>query len=232
MPKTPFLLIPGVNSTAAVFSDLIPALWPYGPVSIANHTEGDSLAAIAANILRDAPPRFALLGFSLGGYLCFEILRQAPERVIRLCLLDTSARPDTAESTAKRRENMAKARAGRFAETLAPTFALAVHPDHAGDEKLRAFNSAMSLTVGPEVYLRHQEAIIARVDSRPDLPGIKVPTLVIVGDADEITVPDAAREMAAGIPGAKLVVIETAGHMALLEQPQVVIPAIVDWARG
>lgn len=231
MSKTPFLLIPGVNSTAAVFSDLTAALWAFGPVTIANHTQGESLAAIAANILRDAPPRFALLGFSLGGYLAFELLRQAPERVTKLCLLDTSARPDSADSTAKRRENIAKAQAGRFAETLDPTFAIAVHPDHAGDEKLCAFNSAMSLAVGPDIYIRHQYAIIGRADSRPDLPGIKVPTLVIVGDADQITVPEAAREMAAGIAGATLVVVETAGHMALLEQPQVVIPAIVAWAR-
>lgn len=229
MSKTPFLLVPGLNSTAAVFAPLIPALWASGPVTIANHTIGKDMAEIARNILRDAPPTFALLGFSMGGYIAFEILRQAPERVTKLCLLDTSARPDSPEASAKRRGAIAKAEAGQFEETFDPTFDIAVHPDHVGDATLRALNTAMSRAVGPEVFGRHQQAIISRPDSRPDLGGIKVPTLVVVGDMDQITIPDAAREMATGIDGAKLVIIKTAGHLAVLEQPEAVAKAIAEW---
>lgn len=232
MSNTPFLLIPGLNSTPEVFRHLVPALWPYGPVTVANHTEGDGIAGIAAGILRDAPPRFALLGFSLGGYLAFEMVRQAPGRVVKLCLLDTTARPDTPEATAKRQERIAIVRNGGFSKTLDGAFEDAVHPDHQGRAELRALSKAMSLAVGAETYIRHQEAIMARADSRPTLASIRVPTAVVVGDSDKITPPEMAREMADRIAGATLTVVERAGHLAVLEQPEAVNGAIVAWAKG
>lgn len=231
MSNTPFLLIPGLNTTPDVFRQVGPALWPLGPVTVANHLEGDGIAGIAAAILRDAPPRFALLGFSLGGYLAFEILRQAPERVAKLCLLDTTARPDSPEATAKRRDRIGIARNGGFSKTLDGAYDDAVHPDHIGRAELRSLSKAMSLAVGPETFIRHQEAIIAREDSRPMLASIRVPTAVIVGDADKITPPEAAYEMADTIPGATLTVIERAGHMAVIEQPDATTGAIVAWGK-
>ena len=231
MSNTPFLLIPGLNTTPDVFRQVGPALWPLGPVTVANHLEGEGIAGIAAAILRDAPPRFALLGFSLGGYLAFEILRQAPERVAKLCLLDTTARPDSPEATAKRRDRIGIARNGGFSKTLDGAYDDAVHPDHIGRAELRSLSKAMSLAVGPETFIRHQEAIIAREDSRPMLASIRVPTAVIVGDADKITPPEAAYEMADTIPGATLTVIERAGHMAVIEQPEATTGAIVAWGK-
>lgn len=232
MPNLPFLLIPGLNSTPDVFRHLLPALWPLGPVTVANHIDGDGIGGIAAGILSDAPPRFALLGFSMGGYLAFEILRRAPERVTKLCLLDTTARPDSPEATAKRRDRIGIARNGGFAKTLDGAFDDAVHPDHRGRADLRALSKGMSLAVGAQTYMRHQEAIIARPDSRPALAKIAVPTAIIVGDSDKITPPEAAYEMADAVPGATLTVIERAGHMALLEQPEAVTSAVVAWAKS
>ena len=232
MPNLPFLLIPGLNSTPDVFRHLVPALWPLGPVTVANHIDGDGIGGIAAGILSDAPPRFALLGFSMGGYLAFEILRRAPERVTKLCLLDTTARPDSPEATAKRRDRIGIARNGGFAKTLDGAFDDAVHPDHRGRADLRALSKGMSLAVGAQTYMRHQEAIIARPDSRPALAKIAVPTAIIVGDSDKITPPEAAYEMADAVPGATLTVIERAGHMALLEQPEAVTGAVVAWAKS
>jgi pimeloyl-ACP methyl ester carboxylesterase len=232
LSNLPFVLIPGLNATPDVFRHLVPALWPFGPVTIANHTEGEGIGGIAQSILRDAPPRFALLGFSMGGYIAFEVIRRAPDRVARLCLLDTTARPDTSEATQKRRDNIAKTRDGRFEETLDGAFDISVHPDHLGNAELRALNRAMSLAIGPETYVRHQEAIIGRIDSRPTLGTITAPTLVVVGDADQIIPVEAAREMAHGIGDAELVVVERAGHLALLEQPEIVTGAVVNWARA
>lgn len=231
MSNTPFLLIPGLNTTPDVFRQVGPALWPLGPVTVANHLEGEGIAGIATAILRDAPPRFALLGFSMGGYLAFEILRRAPERVAKLCLLDTTARPDSPETTAKRRDRIGIARNGGFSKTLDGAYDDAVHPDHIGRAELRSLSKAMSLAVGPETFIRHQEAIIAREDSRPMLASIRVPTAVIVGDADKITPPEAAYEMADTIPGATLTVIERAGHMAVIEQPDATTGAIVAWGK-
>src|SRR5262245_38741859 len=98
----PVLLVPGLNCSARLYADQIPPLWRFGPVQVADHTRADSMDAIAAGILNDAPPRFALAGLSMGGYIALTILRQAPERVEKLALLDTSARPETPEQTARR----------------------------------------------------------------------------------------------------------------------------------
>jgi pimeloyl-ACP methyl ester carboxylesterase len=226
---TPILLVPGLNCTAEVYKHQLPRLWLHGPVTVANHQAGASMAEIASHILAEAPPRFALAGFSMGGYLAFEILRQARDRVTRLALLDTSARADSPEATAKRLAAIALSQQGRFNLAVSQTFPNAVHPDHVANEELKALHLGMAMWSGPEVYARHQQAIIARPDSRPDLPGIAVPTLVVVGEADAITPVDAAREMAAGIHNSRLVIVPRAGHLALVEQHFLVTSALVEW---
>ena len=97
------MLIPGLTCTARLYAEQIPALWQFGPVTVADHRRDDSMAAIARRILAAAPPRFALAGLSMGGYIAFEIMRQAPGRVVKLALLDTGARADVPEQTERRR---------------------------------------------------------------------------------------------------------------------------------
>ena len=82
----PILLVPGLVSSPRIFSPVVPALWRLGPVTVANHVRDDNMGAIARRILAEAPPRFALAGHSMGGYIAFEIMRQAPERVAKLAL--------------------------------------------------------------------------------------------------------------------------------------------------
>src|SRR5215218_1717821 len=91
----PIVLVPGLLTSPRLFAEQLPTLWQHGPVTIAGTTRDDTIAALASRILADAPPRFALAGLSMGGYICFELVRQAPDRVARLALLDTTARPDT-----------------------------------------------------------------------------------------------------------------------------------------
>lgn len=229
MNDLPILFVPGLNCTPRVYMGLLPGLWQLGPVTVANHRGGESMAAIASAILGQAPPRFALVGFSMGGYLSFEILRQAPERVLALALLDTSARPDTAEQSENRRRLIALAERGGFANVPSLSFPGIVHPDHVGDARLFGLHRQMALETGAQGFIAQQKAIIGRPDSRPLLAAIAVPTAVIVGDADQVTPPEVAEEMAAGISGARLTVVPKAGHLALLEQPAVVERALVDW---
>ena len=228
---TPFLLIPGLNCDARVYAGVANTLWPRGPVTIANHREQDSMAAIAAAILKTAPPEFGLVGFSMGGYLAFEVLRQAPDRVRKLALLDTSARPDTPESTENRRRRIGMVQGGKMGLVIEQAFPLSVHPENESNSDLYAVHRAMAEANGPEAYIRQQEAIIGRPDSRPDLAGIKVPTLIIVGEGDQITPPEHAEEMHKAIAGSRLVKVPRAGHLALLEQPDMVQDAMVEWAQ-
>ena len=227
----PIVLVPGLICTAEAFAPQILALWPFGPVTIASTLEGDSMAAIAANILATAPPRFALGGISMGGYLCFEILRQAPERVMKLALMDTTARPDAPEQTANRRARVARARNGDYEAMLDELFPALVHPSRQADTALADLHRRGGLVVGVEGFARQQEAIIARPDSRPTLGAIRQPTLVIVGDSDLLTPPELAREMATAITGAQLVVIPSCGHMSTCEQPDTVNAALIAWLQ-
>jgi len=228
---TPILLVPGLLCTAEIFAPQMAALWPYGPVTVASTLEGGTLPEIAANILSHAPPRFVLAGISMGGYICFEILRQAPERVIKLALIDTTARPDTPEQTTQRRALIALSRKASFRTILTQMFTSLVHPSHRRNAHLRDIQTRMGLAVGIDGMARQQAAIIARPDSRPDLPNIAVPTLVLVGDKDPLTPPDRAEEMAAAIPEARLVIVPDCGHISTLEQSEVVNRALIEWLR-
>jgi pimeloyl-ACP methyl ester carboxylesterase len=227
--SVPILLVPGLNCSPRLYRGQMPALWRFGPVTVADHTRDDTMAAIAARILGAAPPRFALAGLSMGGYIALEIMRQAADRVEKLALLDTGSRADTPEATAKRHANIALAQAGRFEEVIGPQFPLYVHPARADDAALKADYLAMCHDVGPQAYVRQQKAIMHRVDSRPLLASIRVPTLVLVGEQDAATPPDLSDEMAAAIPGARLARIAACGHLSTMERPEAVTQELVAW---
>jgi pimeloyl-ACP methyl ester carboxylesterase len=225
----PTVLIPGLLCTPRLYAEQIPALWSLGPVTIANHTHDDSMRGVARRVLASAPAKFALVGLSMGGYVAFEILRQAPERIAKLALLDTTARPDTPEQTELRRRQIEMARDGRFpgiAQLLFPRF---VAPARHDDRALQAAVRGMAEATGAEAFIRQQTAIMGRADSRPDLPAIACPTLVVVGADDALTPPDRAAEIAAAIPRSRHVVVPDCGHLSTLEQPAAVTALLVDF---
>jgi pimeloyl-ACP methyl ester carboxylesterase len=228
----PIVLVPGLNCSARLYADQIAALWQFGPVTVADHRRDDSMAAIARRVLAAAPPLFALAGLSMGGYIAFEILRQAPGRVAKLALLDTGAGAEVPERTAQRQPLIQLAQQGRFADITDNQFPLLVYRERHSDAALKATVRAMNEETGPEAYCRQQQAIIDRPDSRPGLAAIACPTLVLVGDDDQLTPPALAHEMAAGIAGARLVVVPECGHLSTLERPQAVNEALVEWMHG
>jgi pimeloyl-ACP methyl ester carboxylesterase len=226
------VLIPGLLDSARLYAEQIPALWRSGPVTIADHTRDDSMPAIARRILAGAPRRFALVGLSMGGYIAFEILRQAPERVVKLALLDTSARADTPEQSAARRTQIALASSGRLEEVVEAQFPRLVHRARREDATLRALFGLMADEVGPAAFIRQQTATMGRIDSRPTLGSIRVPTLVLVGEGDELTPPERAAEMAQGIAAAWLVSVPDCGHLSTLERPREVTSALLAWLQA
>jgi pimeloyl-ACP methyl ester carboxylesterase len=228
----PILCIPGLGCSARLYADQIPALWTVGPVQVAVHTQHDSMTAIARSILASAPARFALIGLSMGGYISFEILRQAPERVVKLALLDTTARPDTPAQTAIRRAQIALAATAPIAELADAMFLRLVHAPRHADAGLRRIFRSMLEETGVAGYIRQQTAILGRQDSRPTLARVQCPTLVLVGDNDALTPPALAAEMADGIAGAHLVTVPDCGHASTLEQPVMVTSALLDLLRS
>jgi len=226
------VLIPGLLGSARMYAAQIPQLWRAGPVMIADHTRDDSMGAIARGILGTAPPRFALAGLSMGGYIAFEILRQAPERIAKVAFLDTSARADTPEQTAMRRAQMTLASQGRLAEVVEQQFPRLVHQNHRADPALRQVFTLMAEDVGAAAFIRQQTATLGRSDSRSTLGSIRCPTLVLVGEDDELTPPERAGEIAAAIHGARLVTVPQSGHMSTLEQPDAVARTLLQWLQA
>ncbi len=225
----PILFVPGLLCSARLYSAQASALWRFGPVMVADHRHDTTMEAIARRILGDAPPRFALAGLSMGGYIALAMMQQAPERVQRLALLDTSARADTPQQTERRRSQIALAQNGRLDEVVTSLWPLFVHVNRQGDEVLRSVVRAMAEETGAEAFVREQQAIMGRSDLRPLLPAIRCPTLVLVGDGDQLTPPPLAEEIASGISGSRLVVVPDCGHLSTLERPEAVDRALIDW---
>lgn len=226
----PLVLIPGLNCDARLYAPQWPALAPGRSVMVAHNDRDESLGALVGRLLAAAPERFALCGLSMGGYAAFEVMRQAPQRVTRLALLDTTAKPPTPETNAPREQMIALAEKGAFDNVTTLLWQKLVAPSRLADEDLRLLVRAMAETVGPEGFVRQQRAIMGRPDSRPGLSAIAVPTLVLVGEEDAITPPAEAVEIAQGIGAqARLVILPGCGHLATLEQPEVVTAELLAW---
>ncbi|WP_230532916.1 alpha/beta fold hydrolase [Microvirga roseola] len=225
------VFVPGLACTSRLFKPQIAALSDGRTILVAENRRDDSIRGIAARLLSEAPERFSLAGLSMGGYVALEVVRQAPERVERLALLDTSARPDSVEASQDRERLIALAEAGRSEDIVSRLWPRLVHSENQSNGALKGIMTEMMRETGVEAYIRQQRAIMARTDSRPMLPGIEIPTLVLVGEADAITPPEIAREMAEMIEWASLVVVPGAGHMSSLEQPERVTQALRLWLQ-
>lgn len=226
------LLLPGLLCDRRLFGAQLPALAAVAETLVADLTRDASIPAMAERALAAAPRHFALLGLSMGGYVAFEILRQAPSRVTRLALLSSQARADTEEALARRRGLMALAEKGEFKGVSPRLLPLFVHRDRLGDPALTATILAMAESVGKEGFLRQQEAIMGRPDSRPGLGAIACPTLVLAGREDAVTPPERQIEMAEAIPEATLVLLPRCGHMAPLERPAAVTAQLLAWLQA
>ncbi len=225
------IMLPALLSDAALYDHQRRHLADQVTVMIPDLSAHDSLEAMAAAVLAAAPEHFSLAGLSMGGYVAFEILRQAPERVDRLALMATNARPDSPEATEKRRGLIDLAQRGRFhgvTPRLIPTF---VAPDNEENPGVTEPLYAMAERIGSEGFIREQRAIMGRPDSRPGLSGITSPTLVVGGADDQLVGPDMLTEMAEGIPNARLVMVPQCGHMITLEQPQAATALLQYWLQ-
>lgn len=229
MGGLPIVFLPGLLCTGRIYAHQVDALGDAHPILLANHWSAPSIDAIADQILAAAPERFALVGTSMGGYVSFEIMRRAPERVARLVLMSTSAKPDAPERSAARREQVAGFRKYGARAGVAASYPGLVHPARHEDLALKALFNDMAEELGADAFERQIEAIIARADSRPTLAEIAAPALVIVGADDALIPPENAREIAASIKGSRLEELAHCGHMAMLERPETVTELLRDF---
>ncbi len=228
--REPLVLIPGLLCDELLWQPQIAALHDMAECWIADHTRSDTMASLATRLIDAAPfERFALAGLSMGGYAALEVMRQAPHRVTKLALLDTSARADTPEQSQNRREFISLAERGRFlgvSDALLPRF---IHPSRLADTELVGTVKQMAKNIGREAFIRQERAIMSRPDSRSLLREIACPTLVLCGRQDALTPLERHEEIADAVPGATLEIVENCGHLSTLERPAEVSAAIARW---
>jgi pimeloyl-ACP methyl ester carboxylesterase len=232
MAHADLLILPGLLEDADAFERVIAGLADVATATVADMTRADTIAGLAKEALKQAPARkFFLAGHSMGGYVALEVLRQAPERVAALALLNTHARPDTPEATENRRRLMALADRD-FAAVANDLLPRLMTPEHLKDPELTGIVGGMALAIGAEAFKRQQRAIIGRIDSRPHLKDIRCRTLVVAARHDQLMPVPLLEELAGGIPGARLAVVEDSGHMASIEQPERVLELMREWLAG
>jgi pimeloyl-ACP methyl ester carboxylesterase len=216
----PLILIPGLLSTAVLWDRMRDRLPPAWPVQALGPLHRSAIGDMAEAILADAPPTFALCGHSMGGYMCFELIRRAPERVRALALVNTSARSDTPEQRQARMDATQLAQRGRFVGVSRRLFPRLVAERARDDAGLLATVQAMAAEVGAEGFVTQQHLILSRPDSRPDLAQISCPSLVVSGREDQVTSPVLSVEMYEQIARCDLHLLSDCGHLAPLERPQ------------
>jgi pimeloyl-ACP methyl ester carboxylesterase len=226
------MLIPGQLLTADTWAPQIAPLSQNYDLRFADHTRDDSIAGMAERLLAEAPARFDIVAHAMGGFVAFEVMRQAPQRVRSLALLATLASADGPAQTARRQGYIKLVEDGQFPEVVEERIPILLHPDRRQDPALLSTVRRMGLSTGPETFLAQQRAIMGRIDSRLSLPQIRRPTLLVWGRQDGIATEAHQAEMQAAIPGARLAVIEDCGHMLTLEQPDQATQILHDWLGG
>jgi pimeloyl-ACP methyl ester carboxylesterase len=222
------LLLPGLLNDAELWRDQVTGLADVARCRVADLTRGESLRALAEQVLAEAEPTFALAGFSMGGYVAQEIARIAPGRIKRLALVDTAIRADTPERAAQRRAvNAAASHEGAFLGVADRLMASYVDPSRLADKDLTGRIQAMTQRLGREVFLRQNG--LAREDGAAALRALRCPIVIICGEHDAITPLAGQHEMARAIGCTHMVVIPNAGHMTPMEAPQAVNAALRRW---
>jgi len=229
MPRSPLVLLPGLLNTRRVYEHQVEALQDIADIVVPELWHDDTIGAMAETALAAAPTTFALCGFSMGGYVAFEIFRRAPTRVERIALIDTQAAPDSPESRTRRQAFIEQTRLGRFHGVHPTLLPQIIHPTRLKDAAVTQPILDMAKEIGGDGFVRQQQAILGRPDSRPLLVEIEVPTVVIVGRQDMATPLPRSQQMAADIANAQLVILEECGHVSPLERPAEVSAALRRW---
>ena len=225
----PLVLLPGMMCDARLYGPQSEALSSDYALHVAPIGGYDTVQALANEILANAPPRFALAGLSMGGIVAMEVLAQAPERVARLALLDTNPRAETPEFGARRQPQIEKVKAGGLRGVMRDEMKPNYLTDGPNRGSILDLCMAMAEALGPEVFVRQSRALSARPDQQDTLRGFHGPALVACGRDDALCPVERHELMHALMPQSRLLVIDGAGHLPTLEQPEAVNAALRTW---
>lgn len=223
--KTPVVLLPALLCNAGLFIHQIKALEDEADFFVPDLGLDANVADAARRILSRIRGKFVLGGVSMGGYVAFEILRQAPQRVAGLILMDTNAHADPEPARKKRLEMMETAQTQGIEAVMESALFGIISPEHRDNDIIRHILEHMARTTGVEKYVNEQKTIMSRPDSTDLLKSIKCPVLVAGGVRDALSPPESLDRITAQIPTAVHAVIADSGHLPPLENPAAVTAA-------
>jgi len=221
------VLLPGFMCDADLWTGMVPDLEKVGRLHHGDLFQDDTLEGMAARVLSQAPERFVLVGFSMGGFVARVLTLMAPQRVSGVAFVATSARGFTAEERQKRLQGYLPGNRPPRANT---GVALGLHPDRERDPVLLDRLRAMQKRLGADV--RNRQAALIRNDGYADLERIACPSLVVTCRQDRLRTMAEAERMAQHLPHARFEVIEDCGHMAPLEKPHELSALLADWIES
>lgn len=226
---TPLVLLPGMMCDARLFGPQIAAFGRSRAIHVPPLGGHDTMAALAAEVLTHAPPRFALAGLSMGGILAMEMMVQAPRRITRLALLDTNPRAELPEVQARRAPQIKAVQAGRLHEVMRDEMKPNYLAHGPGRQEVLDLCMEMALDLGPAAFINQSLALRDRPDQQDSLRAIRVPTLILCGREDRLCPVERHELMQALIPGAALTIVDGAGHLPVLEKPNETTAALARW---
>lgn len=228
----PLLLIPGMMSDARLFTPQIEEFSAERAVHIASLANCETIEEMAQSVLDAAPKNFALAGLSMGGIVAMEILRRAPERVGRIALMSTNSQAETPAVAASREPQIVGVLAGRLTEVMQDVMRPEYLASSSNRAEILALMQEMALALGEGEFMRQSRALQRRPDQQKTLRKIRVPTLILCGAEDTLTLPRRHQFMSELIPYATLRIIENAGHVPTIEAPEATNAALREWLEA
>ena len=228
--KPPLVLLPGTLCDASLFEHQVQHLTDVTQPIVVDVHHQDKLPDVARYVLDQVDGQFAVAGLSYGGIVAFELWRQAPDRILKMALLNTNPYPASEQTRVSQQRFVGMAHLGEFREITTDFLKdVMLHPDHQKDQILRQKVLKMADSIGVEGFVNEIKAQLARPSAMPDLPDIQCPVLVLTGREDYIVPVEAHKAMAAQLPNARLNIVEHCGHLSTIEQPEIVTNALRDW---
>ena len=225
----PLVLLPGMMCDARLYFPQLAAFSHERPITVAPIGNHDTVSALAAEVLAHAPARFALAGLSMGGIVAMEVIRQAPDRVTRLALLDTNPKAEAEAIKHMREPQIAQVQNGQLRDVMRDVMKPNYLTDGPRTEQILDLCMAMAETCGPDVFIRQSRALQSRPDQQDTLRQVRVPTLILCGEDDALCPIHRHTLMHDLVAGSKLEIITKAGHLPTLEQPDATNKALSRW---
>jgi len=226
---TPLVMIPGMMCDERIFAPQIEELVSKRSVHIADISKHDNISDLAADVLSNAPPKFCLVGHSMGGIVAMEICAQDPKRIEKLVLIDTNPLAELEEVKLKREPQISDALSGKLVNVIRDEMKPNYLASSENQDIILNICLEMALSLGPKVFINQSRALQTRADQQSNIQSINIPVLIMCGSEDKLCTVERHEMMHNMISNSELKIINNAGHIPTLEQPSETTEVLKEW---